>query len=124
MRGMDIRRAHSADLPAVAAIDEREAREGHATFDVEGRSAAQWGGEAGALPNPASLALHRACGFEEVAVIREVGRKHGRWIDITWLQRLLGPVARADPGEGSQVSSSSSRRRRTTSRPATPIATR
>lgn len=43
-----------------------------------------------ALPNPASLALHRACGFEEVGVMREVGRKFGRWIDVAWLQRILG----------------------------------
>jgi L-amino acid N-acyltransferase YncA len=42
-----------------------------------------------ALPNPASLALHRACGFEEVGVMREVGRKHDRWIDVMWLQRVL-----------------------------------
>ncbi len=43
-----------------------------------------------ALPNPASLALHRACGFEQVGVMREVGRKFDRWIDLAWLQRLLG----------------------------------
>ena len=42
-----------------------------------------------ALPNPASLALHRACGFEEVGVMREVGRKFERWIDVMWLQRIL-----------------------------------
>ena len=42
-----------------------------------------------ALPNPGSLALHRACGFEEVGTMREVGHKHGRWIDVLWLQRLL-----------------------------------
>jgi L-amino acid N-acyltransferase YncA len=42
-----------------------------------------------ALPNPASLALHRACGFEEVGTMREVGHKHDRWIDVTWLQRRL-----------------------------------
>ena len=42
-----------------------------------------------ALPNPASLALHAACGFEEVGTMREVGRKHDRWIDVTWLQKVL-----------------------------------
>ena len=42
-----------------------------------------------ALPNPGSLALHRACGFSEVGTMREVGRKHDRWIDITWLQKEL-----------------------------------
>ena len=42
-----------------------------------------------ALPNPASLALHRACGFEEVGVMREVGRKFDRWIDVQWVQKSL-----------------------------------
>lgn len=42
-----------------------------------------------ALPNPASLALHRACGFEQVGVMREVGRKLDRWIDLAWLQKVL-----------------------------------
>jgi phosphinothricin acetyltransferase len=42
-----------------------------------------------ALPNPASLALHRACGFEEVGVMREVGRKFDRWIDVLWLEKSL-----------------------------------
>ncbi len=42
-----------------------------------------------ALPNPGSLALHRACGFDEVGVMREVGRKFDRWIDVLWLQKQL-----------------------------------
>lgn len=158
---MQIRPAAADDLPAVAAIYAREAREGWATFDVEGRPTALWEeklaagerflvaehegtviGYAGsaayrprpayrhtrestvyvarghqglgtgralydallarladdgvhlvvaavALPNPASVALHRACGFTEVGTMREVGRKMGRWIDVLWLQRVL-----------------------------------
>ena len=159
---MDIRRAVPADLPAVAAIYAREAREGHATFDVEGRPTSLWeerlaatdarflvaehdGAVVGyatsgpyrpkpayhltrestvyvapghqglgvgrglydallaqltddgvhlvvaavALPNPASLALHRSRGFTEVGTMREVGRKMDRWIDVTWLQKVL-----------------------------------
>jgi len=43
-----------------------------------------------ALPNDASLALHRACGFDEIGVMREVGRKFDRWIDVGWWQRRLG----------------------------------
>ena len=161
---MDIRRALPADLPAVSGIYGREAREGHATFDVEPRPMALWEeklaatgpvstssspstrarssgtparrptgpsrptstparagststpGHQGlgtgralydallalladdgvhlvvagvALPNDASLALHRAVGFEEVGTMREVGRKFDRWIDLMWLQKVL-----------------------------------
>ena len=163
MSGMDIRRALPADLPAVAEIYGREAREGHATFDLEPLPAEVWEARLGqlgdhflvadaggtvvgyatassyrpkpayahtrettvyvapgqqrqgsgralydallarltgdgvhlvvaavALPSPGSLALHRACGFEEVGVMRDVGFKHGRWIDVAWLQKVLG----------------------------------
>jgi L-amino acid N-acyltransferase YncA len=37
----------------------------------------------------ASIALHRACGFDLVGVEREVGRKFGRWLDVVVMQRLL-----------------------------------
>jgi L-amino acid N-acyltransferase YncA len=48
--------------------------------------------------NLASLALHRALGFVEVARFREVGFKFGRWLDLCFLQKMLrGP---ADPQEG------------------------
>jgi phosphinothricin acetyltransferase len=39
--------------------------------------------------NEASIRLHLACGFEMVGTEREVGRKHGRWLDVVELQRLL-----------------------------------
>ncbi|HEY3942939.1 MAG TPA: GNAT family N-acetyltransferase [Acidimicrobiales bacterium] len=39
--------------------------------------------------NEASIALHRSCGFELVGVEREIGRKHGRWLDVVALQRML-----------------------------------
>lgn len=158
---MDIRRAVPADLPAVAAIYGREAREGYATFDHEPRPIEFWeeklagpdhvlvaehDGEvvgwvssapyrpkpaylhtrettvyvvpghqglgvgrqmydallallradgvhavvAGvALPNPASQGLHEACGFEQVGVMRQVGRKLDRWIDLAWYSLVL-----------------------------------
>ena len=39
--------------------------------------------------NEPSIALHKACGLEVVGVEREVGRKHGRWLDVIELQLLL-----------------------------------
>jgi L-amino acid N-acyltransferase YncA len=42
-----------------------------------------------ALPNPASVALHEACGFEHLGTMREVGRKFDRWLDTAWYQKVL-----------------------------------
>lgn len=42
-----------------------------------------------ALPNPASVALHEALGFEPVGTLREVGCKFGHWIDVAYWQRRL-----------------------------------
>lgn len=40
--------------------------------------------------NQGSMALHRACGFETTGVLRSVGFKHGRWVDVVFMQRALG----------------------------------
>lgn len=48
-----------------------------------------------ALPNPASLALHRSVGFVEVGTMHEVGFKLGRWVDTRWLERPMTPRAAA-----------------------------
>ncbi len=37
-----------------------------------------------------SLALHAELGFVEVGRLREVGYKFGRWLDLVYMQRLLG----------------------------------
>lgn len=37
----------------------------------------------------ASIALHHSCGFEIVGVQREVGRKFGKWLDVTVMQLML-----------------------------------
>lgn len=42
-----------------------------------------------ALPNDASIGLHRSMGFELVGTYREVGWKMGDWRDVSWFQRLL-----------------------------------
>ena len=41
----------------------------------------------------ASVRLHTKHGFVEVARLREVGFKFGRWLDVVFLQRLLGDGA-------------------------------
>lgn len=37
----------------------------------------------------ASIALHSACGFMQVGVEREVGRKFGKWLDVVLMQKLI-----------------------------------
>jgi phosphinothricin acetyltransferase len=41
------------------------------------------------LPNPASVGLHEALGFEPVGVYRGVGYKLGAWLDVGWWQLSL-----------------------------------
>ncbi|HCB36976.1 MAG TPA: GNAT family N-acetyltransferase [Acidimicrobiaceae bacterium] len=55
---------------------------------VFARIAGEPGGDA-AVSGEASIALHRKHGFELVGVEREVGRKFGRWLDVTLMQRLF-----------------------------------
>ena len=43
------------------------------------------------LPNPGSEGLHRAMGFEQVALHKRIGYKLGRWHDVSWWQRALQP---------------------------------
>jgi phosphinothricin acetyltransferase len=42
-----------------------------------------------ALPNDASVGLHRAMGFTQVGVFRRAGFKFGRWHDVSWWQLAL-----------------------------------
>jgi L-amino acid N-acyltransferase len=39
--------------------------------------------------NEASVLLHERCGFEVIGIEREVGRKFGRWLDVTLVERLV-----------------------------------
>jgi len=61
----------------VALIDELRSRSMHTVI----------GGIA--LPNPASVALHERLGFQNVALFKQVGFKHDRWIDVGYWQKLL-----------------------------------
>lgn len=44
-----------------------------------------------ALPNEASIALHRKLGYREVGVLEEVGSKDGRYHSTMLLEKRLGP---------------------------------
>jgi len=39
--------------------------------------------------NAASLGLHQALGFERTGIGRSLGFKHGRWVDVVWMQKPL-----------------------------------
>ena len=39
--------------------------------------------------NAASIGLHRTLGFTDAGVGRSFGFKHGRWVDIVWMQKSL-----------------------------------
>jgi phosphinothricin acetyltransferase len=47
-----------------------------------------------ALPNDASVALHRKFGFTEVGTFREYAIKNGQYISSVWMQRLVTPLRR------------------------------
>lgn len=51
------------------------------------------------LPNPASVALHEACGFQPVGIYRRIGWKAGRWRDVGWWQVELIPAGDGVPPE-------------------------
>jgi len=44
-----------------------------------------------------SIELHRALGFTEVGTLKNIGFKHGRWLDSVLMQRALGEGAETMP---------------------------
>lgn len=55
--------------------------------------------------NAASIGLHRSLGFTESGVGRSVGFKHGRWVDIVWMQKPLNGGDETTPeGDGIKLS--------------------
>lgn len=69
-----------------ALIDEAEKRGFRQMIAVIGDSA-----------QAASIELHRALGFEWIGPIKNVGFKHGKWLDTVLMQRSLGEGARTKP---------------------------
>ena len=51
--------------------------------------------------NQGSIGLHRALGFRQEGVLRGVGRKFGRWVDVVIMHRVLGDDERPLPDGGS-----------------------
>jgi phosphinothricin acetyltransferase len=47
--------------------------------------------------NMASIALHRACEFEQIGVLPSIGYKFNRWVDSVLMQRPLGEGDRTLP---------------------------
>lgn len=45
----------------------------------------------------ASIGVHRACGFQDVGNLRNVGWKFGRWLDTPLMQLALGDGAMTEP---------------------------
>ncbi len=43
----------------------------------------------GGSDNAGSIGLHRALGFRHAGTGRSAGFKHGRWVDIVWMQKAL-----------------------------------
>ena len=57
--------------------------------------------------NFASINLHRSLGFEHSGVGKSFGFKHGRWVDIVWMQKSLnGGDTRAPDTSGRALSGS------------------
>ena len=48
--------------------------------------------------NAGSIGVHRRCGFELTGVMKAVGRKFDRWVDVVIMQRALGPGDATPPG--------------------------
>jgi phosphinothricin acetyltransferase len=55
----------------------------------------------GGSENSASIGLHRSLGFEIKGVMPGLGFKHGRWVDVVWMQKALNAgVAEPPSGAG------------------------
>jgi len=53
----------------------------------------------GGYENAGSARIHAALGFKEAALLRSIGWKFGRWLDVLMMQRALGPGDTQPPGQ-------------------------
>ena len=53
--------------------------------------------------NAPSIALHRSCGFADAGVLKNVGFKHGRWLDSVFMQRALGDGDTTPPNRSLEI---------------------
>ncbi len=63
----------------------------------EARNATQMIAVIGDAANAGSIGLHRTLGFEPAGLLRAVGRKFERWLDVVLMQRRLGSGAELAP---------------------------
>ena len=47
--------------------------------------------------NVASVSLHIRAGFTEIGTLKDIGFKHGRWLDTVLLQLNLGEGSSTQP---------------------------
>ena len=57
-------------------------------------------GVIGDSANHASIRLHESLGFRHTGTMQHVGWKHGRWLDVVFMQRELGLGDREPPVDG------------------------
>ena len=87
------------DLPAITAIYGWNVLNETDTFELNVPDLAEMLAVIGDTANTASVAVHRALGFEPISTIRSAGWKFERWLDVVPMQKELGRGAATLPGE-------------------------
>ncbi|MBP0465333.1 N-acetyltransferase [Roseomonas sp. PWR1] len=57
----------------------------------------------GDAENVGSIGLHISLGFRQVGVLKAVGMKFGRWVDVVQMQRALGEGDKTLPGQAESL---------------------
>jgi L-amino acid N-acyltransferase YncA len=65
--------------------------------DCEALGLRQLLGVIGDSANAGSVGLHRSLGFEPIGTLPAVGYKHGRWVDVVFMQKPLNGGSASDP---------------------------